>query len=217
MLQPQSMSSPFFSQGRVQLGVDMSLINSIFHNLWNAGLLDLDITTMVPDNFSGLIEEGHAEGLLPPVLAPPTGDEPHDLMFHIGQFEFALDWADQKDRFGAAIVVGADVHIANEEITIDVSDEPKITLWLIETDADEPLMSTAELRQIIDTFLWPEVESMVADSLSIGLPLPEVDALATYAPALSDMTLSARMTRPIDVRQGYLVLDAAIEGEWFIP
>ena len=217
MLQAEDVASPFFSQGRVQLGIDLTMVNAIFHNLWNAGLLDLDITEMVPDNFASLIEEGHAEGLLPPVLAPPVGDEPHDLMLHLGQFEFALDWSDQQDRFGAAIVVGADVSIANEQVSIEISEEPDITLWLIETDEDEPLMSTAELHQLIDTFLWPEVEAMVGDSLAIALPLPELDALAEYAPALSTMTLNARMTRPMDVREGYLMLDAAIEGEWFFP
>ncbi len=217
LMQTEAASSPLFSESRVQLGLDFALINAIFHSLWNAGLLDLDVTDMVEDNFSGLIESGHAEGLLPPVLSPPTGDSAHDLLLHLGQLEFELEWASQTDRFGAELVVGADLELVGDEVSLEIADEPEITLWLIESTDDEPLLDSDDLLQVIDLFLWPEVEAMLGDSLSLELPIPGIDALAGYAPALEEMNLDVRMTRPMDIRQGYLMLDAAVEGELFLP
>lgn len=217
LMDADPLSSPLFSQSRVQLALDFALVNSIFHNLWNAGLLDLDVTDLVEENFSGLIESGHVEGLLPPVLAPPTGNSPHDLVLHLGQLEFELEWVDQTDRFAAELEVGANLDLVGDEVSLQIADDPEITLWLIESTENHPVMDTDDLLTIVDVFLWPEVEEMVGDSLSLSIPIPEIDALTDYSPDLADLTLNVRTTRPIDARAGYLILDAAVEGELMLP
>ena len=209
--------SPLFSSSRVQLGLNLALINGILHSLWNAGLLDLNITELVPSSLSGFIEEGQATGLLPPVAAPPEDDSPHDILLRLGQLELEMDWLDQQDRFGAALMVGADLTVIGDQVSITIADEPQIDLWLIESSEHEPLMSATELRNLIRSSLWPEIQEGIGEGLGFALPIPGVDSLATYAPALSEMTLDVRMTRAMAFRQGFLMLDATIEGELFLP
>ena len=212
----EAVTNPMFAESRVQLALNLSLLNSILHSLWSAGLLDLDITEQV-EELAGLIDAGHANGKLPPVVTPPVGNEPYDLILSLGQLELNLDWMDQQDLFGAHISVGANLVFAGDDIAIEISDDPHIDLWLIESSEDTPFMSANDLMSLIDELLWPELEGALGEGLSFSLPIPELDALEPYAPELADMALTVRMTRPMDIRQGFLVLDAAIEGELFLP
>ena len=208
---------PFFDGSRIQIGLNLTLINAIFHNLWDAGLLNIDISEMIPSNFAALLSEGNAFGRLPPLASPPMNDEPFDLMLHVGQLELELGWNDRTDRFGAHIAVGVDLNIAGDSIAIEVSDQPIIDLWLIETTGDAPLLDAAGLETVIRSQLWPEIEEAIGDGLSFGLPIPDIGGLDEFAPELADLDLDVRMTRPMDIRDGFLMLDASFEGELFLP
>lgn len=208
---------PFFSQGRVQIGLNLALVNAIFHNLWSAGLLNLDITEVIPSNFAALIQHARASGKLPPVAAPPIQAESHDLMLHLGQLELDLGWNDRTDRFGAAIKVGINLDISDGAIAIEISDEPQIDLWFIESTADQPFLDTATLLSLLRSQIWPQLEEAIGEGLSFGLPIPVIDGLDAFSPELADLELGIRMTRDIEERSGFLMLDAAFEGELFLP
>lgn len=208
---------PFFQSSRIQIGLDLGLLNAFFHLLWDAGMLNIDITEMIPPAFANLIEQGKADGRLPPVAAPPTDDEPYDLMLHLGQLELELGWPEQVDRFGARISVGVDLTVAGESIAIDIGQEPLIDIWPIHTTADEPFLPTGELKKIIESQLWPRIERSIGEGLSFALPVPEISGLDEFAPVLEDLNFDIRMTRQLDARAGFLMLDVAFEGELFLP
>ncbi len=213
LLQPEMSQSPMFDNSNLQIGLDLAVLNGVFHSLWNAGFLDLDITELVPESFQNIINDGHAEGMLPPVMRPPTDDEQFDAILELGQLELELDWMDQADRFGVDVEVGVDLEVIGEEIAIDMADEPDIRVWLIESTDDDPVLTTEDIRELISSILWSDIEDAVADNLAFALPMPELDVLEPYAPALADMALTVRMNRSPDIRQGYLMLDAGLEGE----
>lgn len=208
---------PFFQSSRIQIGLDLGLLNTFFHLVWDVGLLDIDITDMIPSNFAALIQHGQAEGKLPPVAAPPVDDEPFDLMLHLGQLELKLGWPNQEDRFGARLSVGVDLSVAGDAIAIEIGDEPVIDLWLIESTGDAPLLNATALKNLIRGQLWPQIEESIGEGLSFALPVPEISGLDEFAPALQDMTFDVRLTRALDPRAGFLMLDAAFEGELFLP
>lgn len=208
---------PFFQSSRIQIGLDLGLINTFFHLVWDAGLLDIDITEMIPPAFANLIQHGKAEGKLPPVAAPPVGNEPYDLMLHLGQLELELGWPNQTDRFGARLSVGVDLTVADDAIAIELGEDPIIDLWLIETTAEKAFLPAEELAKLIRSQLWPRIEESIGEGLSFSLPVPEISGLGDFAPALEDLTFDVRMTRALDARSGFLMLDVAFEGELFLP
>ena len=218
LLEPEAVESPLFAESRVQIALDFAVLNNIFYSLWNAGLLGIDVTDLDAPIIDNLIAEGHAEGLLPPVISPPTRGEPYDVMLDIGQLELELDWLDQPehDRYGTSISIGADLNVVGELITIDLADEPEVDVWIIETSEDEPFMTKNETRALIKSAVWSDIEDEIGDNIGFGLPLPELDVLEPFAPELADMQLGVRMNRSPDIRNGYLVIDATLEGEHFL-
>ena len=213
LLEPEMSQSPMFDDSNIQIGLDIAVLNGVFHSLWNAGFLDLDITELVPESFQNIINDGQAEGMLPPVMRPPTGDEEFDAILELGQLELELDWMDQADRFGVDVAVGVDLEVIGEEIAIEMADEPDIRVWLIESTDDEPVLTTDDIHELIGSILWSDIEEAVGDNLAFALPMPELDILEPYAPDLADMALTVRMNRSPDIREGYLMLDAGLEGE----
>lgn len=213
VLEPGANESPLFADSRVQFGIDLTVLNTMFHSLWNAGLLDIEITDMVPESVEGLIDEGHAEGLMPPVLVEADGSRDDDLGLQLGQLEIDLDWMDQNDRFGVNVRTGADLSIVGEQITIDLSDEFDIDVWLIESSEDEPVMEADEVRDLLRSIILPELEGEIDDNLAFAVPMPELDILEGYAADLAGMSLEVRMNRAPDVRNGFLMFDATLEGE----
>ncbi len=207
---------PLFDESRIQIGLDLALINAIFNNLWDAGLLDLDISTMVPPSLGPLLQTGHATGMLPPVAAPPVGNQPYDLLLHLGQLELDLGWATQTDRFGARLAVGANLLIQDDAIAIEISDDPDIELWLIDSTEESPFLDAGGLISLIRNQLWPQIDDALGEGLSFSLPIPDLAGLDEFSPELADLDLDIRMTRPLEVREGFLILEAAFEGELFL-
>ncbi len=213
---------PFFSGGRLQLGINLALLNTMMHAIWNAGLLDLDVTEQLGDEIP-LVNGAVLDGRLQPIIRPASQGEPYDIVLHAGQVEIELDVDDissgesQIDRFGADIQVGANLDLSGGDVSINISDEPSVHIWLIDTSASEPVVNQDQLLTLVQNELWPMLTEDLGDGLAFDLPIPELDMLADFAPELGDMELVLRQNRDLHERAGYLMLDAAIEGEIALP
>ncbi|MFU8805800.1 MAG: hypothetical protein ACNA8W_18455, partial [Bradymonadaceae bacterium] len=212
LMMPLVKEPPFFYTSRIQIGLRLAMVNGMLHTLWNAGLLELDVGDLLPDGVAALIQDASFSAKLPPLLSPPLFGEPHDLLLHLGQIEVHLEYAAQTDVFAANLVVGVDLVVDHGEIGIQIADEPRLALWLVETTGSAPVLNEQNLRQLILAQLWPELEASLGAGLSFGLPVPDLGALADYAPALEALALELRMTRPLAVRDGFILLDTAFEG-----
>lgn len=211
---PEAEQTPLLSEGRLQIGLGFDVLNAIYHTVWNSGMFDIEVTEILPDGLDDIIDDGHAEGLLPPVISPPDADQPHDLVIHLGQLELQLDWPDQSDRYGLEILVGADFVFESQEFGIDVEDDPQINLWLIETTEDQPELSVDEFQGAIETFFWPDMQEAIEETVgAFQLPAPGFDVVDDFAPGLSELELAIKLDRAASERNGFLMLDAAIEGE----
>ena len=213
---------PFFSGGRLQLGINASLLNAVMHAVWNAGLLDLDVTEQLGDEIP-LVNGAILDGRLQPIVRPAAKGEPYDIVLHAGQVEIELDVDDissgdsQQDRFGADIQVGANLDLSGGDISISISDEPSVHIWLIDSTESSPVVDQDQLLTLVEGELWPMITEELGDGLAFDLPLPELDMLADFAPELGAMELILRQNRDLSQREGYLMLDATLEGEIPLP
>ncbi|MDB4934623.1 MAG: hypothetical protein JWP87_1595, partial [Labilithrix sp.] len=65
---------------------------------------------------------------------------------------------------------------------------------------------------MLTSSLWPKLRDGITNGLSIKLPLPALGAIASVAPNLSGLAPKTGLNRRIAYRNGFVVLDAKLEG-----
>ena len=198
----------FFQQARVQFGLRFSLVNGLLHTLWQGGLLEADVADFVPIN----VDAALLSAKLPPLIRPPTEGEPNDFVIELGQVEITVDILGDTATYGVNISTGVDLGIQNAALALTVGDVPKIDTWLISSSADSPLVTPEVLKDLIEGQVWPEFTAAFAGGLSIPLPAPDLSGLGSISAPLGGLTLDYREVRPLAVRDGWIVLDATMEG-----
>ncbi|MCC6873632.1 MAG: hypothetical protein IT378_04915 [Sandaracinaceae bacterium] len=210
-LDPTAMSPEYFRAGRVQVGVSLGMLNGVLHVLYGSGLLDLDVSSMLPSSVSGLVSSAQLAPRLPPILRPPDVDEASDLVLSVGQLELVLTYMGAPARFGVTLEAGVDVSVGGNRIAIDLAETADIRVWAIELPEGERLL-TPELVAGLLADLWPELRASFANGLAFELPIPPLD-LSAVAPSLTGLTLTLDETDArLYPRGELLLLDAALIG-----
>ena len=150
-------------------------------------------------------------GKLPPIVRLPREGETDDLVISLGEVEAVPNGDPTKGRLGVLIEAGLNVDLANDALSVKVSDTPKVTVWTIEPPQSGVTLFTPEfLTSVIQETLWPQLQSGIEGALSIQLPIPPLDAIASVAPSLTGLTLTTGLNHRLAYRSGYLVLDVDI-------
>ncbi len=206
---PIEQPPPFFTSSPIQIAMSVGLLNGLLHTIWNAGILNIDASEILPAELSFLLEAAFVSGKLPPMITVPTPEDgiDGDVIITLGQLELAADFGDQQDAYAFNIKVGANIDFVDGALSVTISPEPRIVAWLVSSTGEAPGFAPATLEGIILSQLWPLIADLVGDSLS--LPLPDIDltSVADLAPDLSDISTEIVLNRPVDLRGGYLILD----------
>jgi hypothetical protein len=211
-LDTSGVTPEFFRGGSVELGLSIGFLNALLHVLWNAGLLDLDLTPLLPEGVSGFVSEARLDAKLPPMTRPPRVDETHDLVLTLGQVELVAMLSSGPARFGVQIGAGIDIQLADNRLALTIAEEPVLRVWAIELAEDESIVTPEVVTALIND-LWPDLRSSIGDSLSLELPIPPLDGLAGVAPDLATFQLTLGETDPrLHPRGELVILDAAITG-----
>jgi hypothetical protein len=210
-LESVPMSSEFFRDGSVALGVSAGFLNGLLHVLWDSGLVDLDLTPILPSSVGSFVTEAVLEAKLPPTVRPPRVGDDHDLLLVIGQAELVATLASGPARFGLSIEAGVDVELADNTLRLHIADEPSVRVWRIE--GEEGDIVTPEIVRAVILDLWPELRGSIGESLAISLPIPPLEVLGGVAPDLATFQLTLAETDPaLHPRGELLILDAALTG-----
>ena len=216
MMQPfESGAIPLLQTSRIQIALRLALINGLLHGLWDAGLLDIDATDLLPEDLTSLVEEATVHATLPPVAVPPTKGEPYDLFLQIGQLELSLKspLTGQTVIYGVNLSAGVNVGVMNNELAVTIAEEPLVKIWVIETDDGKPArLKPSQLEGLFRNQLWPELTGALGEGLGLPLPALEIPELGTYAPELTDFTLSFDQAGPIVVRDGFVIVESRLRG-----
>lgn len=205
-------ADPLFESTPVQLGVKVALMNGLLHALWNSGLLEIDAGALLPEDLAGVVMNAELSGKMPPVIRPTRGAETEDLVLVIGQAELSLEALGATTRFGVTIEAGTSLDIVDGAVVLNVSDEPFIRVWIIESTATSPPIDEDSLRSILLEQLWPSLQEAIIGGLTIDLPTLEVGDLTSVAPDLAGFALDIELSNPLDVREDAVVLDILLVG-----
>ncbi|MBX3186549.1 MAG: Ig-like domain-containing protein [Labilithrix sp.] len=198
-----SAADAHFASPRAQLGVRLALLNGLLHNLWNSGLLEIPRSDSLPVKVSGR---------LPPIVRLPRQGETDDLVVSLGELELVPGGDEAQGRLGVLMEAGLSVTLADDTLRLKLADVPEVTVWTIKEPPAETLFKPQVVRDLLAKDLWPKLRDGITSGLAIKLPLPSLDAIASVAPSLTGLALKTGLNRRVAYRNGFLVLDAKLEG-----
>jgi hypothetical protein len=200
--------NPFFASSRIQIALKESLINGLLHCLWDAGMLDLDVTEQLPIT----AERAIISAKIQPLIRPPLEGQDSTTVLQVGQLELEVKVLGRTDRYGVNIETNMVFELVDGSLELVVDSEPRIITWVISSSVGGALLSPDGLETLIRTQVYPQLVTALNSSLSIALPVPDLSGLGTLAPALSAFEVEFGLARPVVMREGYLMVDATLDG-----
>lgn len=192
-----------FASPRTQLSVRLALLNGLLHTLWNSGLLEIPKSDSLPLQVSGK---------LPPIVRLPRQGETDDLVVSLGALELVPGGDEAQGRLGVLLEAGVSLDFADDTLRLKIAETPAVTVWTIKEPAGATLFKPEVIKGMLAESLWPKLRDGITSGLSIKLPLPALDAIASVSPNLSGLALKTGLNRRVAYRNGFLVLDAKIEA-----
>jgi hypothetical protein len=209
---PLTSDVPLFESSRAQIGIRLALLNGVLHSMWEVGFLEVDLTPLLPENFANVAQSATLSAKIQPVLSQPEQGQPYDFILRAGQMEVEVEMPAQTDTYAVSIEAGILVTLRDNKIQLSVPDEPNISAWVVDTTADSAFFGGDALETLILDTVWPELEETLRSGLSFDLPVLDLSGLSGLAPALSTLQFDYVLNRAVDLRSGFVILDATLEG-----
>ena len=196
---------PVPSSSGVHLTLRQDFLNALLHALWNAGILDGDLSA------SGLAATVTTR--LPPVIRPTPASSPCeingvrcDVELQLGQVEVQLPAFEQSFAINAS--AGARIAVDGSKVTLVIQDVPELRVW--ETSTKPGRLTADAVRELVASFVWPKLFGAIGNNLTIALPLPDLMALGIgdLAPGLAGAQLVLEMRQRPSVTGGRIILGA---------
>jgi hypothetical protein len=204
--------APFLRDGRLQLAVRLGLLNGLLHALWSSGLLEVELTELLPPQLASLVRSGSLSAALPPVIAPAEPGEPFALRLTLGQLQLTAEVNGQTDVYGALLSTGISLDFFSGVLQITLHDDPRIETWSIGSSADATFFEGGELAGLLREQVWPLLAEALVQTLTLRLPALDASALVEVAPSLEGLTLDFVLERDVRLRGDFVMFDANLEG-----
>jgi hypothetical protein len=198
-----SIANALFASPRAQLSVRLAVLNGLLHTLWNSGLLEIPKSDAIPLSVSGR---------LPPIVRLPREGETDDLVVSLGELELVPGGVESNGRLGVLLEAGVSIELVDDTLRLKLAEKPEVTVWTIKDPPGASLFTPQVIKDMLSNALWPKLRDGITSGLSIKLPLPPLGSIASVAPSLSGLALKTGLNRRVAYRNGFIVLDAKIEG-----
>ncbi|HEX8110358.1 MAG TPA: hypothetical protein VF516_21650 [Kofleriaceae bacterium] len=201
-----SASAPVLDTSGLHLGIHLDFLNALLHALWNAGLLEGQLTS------AGLT--AHVSAKLPPLVRPTPASsackidgERCDVQLQLGQVQIELPSFEQSFVIEAA--AGARIKITGNTVSLAIQMTPDLRVWETSAMPGGPLTPDA-VSHLISGVVWPQLFGAIGSNLTFQLPLPDLASLGLgdLAPALANAQLSLQAGPRPTVTPSQLVLGA---------
>lgn len=199
---------PLFESSRIQIGLRGAFANGLLHTIWSAGVLELDARDQIPLN----VERADLSAKLPPIIRGPKQGVDGALVVQLGQVELDVELLGSREKYGVFIETGMELVLVDNALTVQVSDTPVIRTWLISKSDDDTILNPGVLEDLVLSLVYPQLIDAVSNGLALELPALDLSGLGNLAPPLANLVLNFNEVRPIDYRDGHIMIDAELEG-----
>lgn len=198
--------APVFDPSGVHLGIRLDFLNAVLHALWNAGLLEGQLTT------NGLAAKVSAA--LPPIARPVPASsackidgERCDIQVQLGQL--AIELPDVGQSFGINASAGARIKVSGSTVSLAIEKVPELRVWDTSAKPGGPL-TPGGVSLLITQFIWPRLFGAIGDNLAFQLPLPDLTSLGLgdLAPGLAGARIALQAGARPSVTGSQIVLSA---------
>ena len=197
--------APAFNTAGVHLTMRQDLLNTLLHALWNAGMLEGQLTS------GGL--SANVSARLPPIVRPTPASSPCtiggelcDVELQLGQVEVQLPAFAQS--FGINASAGARIEVDGSTVSLAIQMVPELRIW--ETSAMPGSLTPDAVHDLIASVVWPQLFGAIGNNLTIKLPLPDLASLGLgdLAPGLANAQLVLQGRQRPSVTAGRIILGA---------
>ncbi|MEZ4459872.1 MAG: hypothetical protein R3E66_09110 [bacterium] len=205
-------AQPFFQSSRIQIAIQQVFINGLLHTLWDAGILELNVTDQLPITAQNAVISAKIQ----PLMRPPLEGQDATLVLQLGQLELTIEVLGRRDVYGVNIETGVDFDLVDSSLALTFADVPRLRTWVISSTDGRPLLSPDALEGLLLTQVYPQLLAALSGGLSFALPVPSLTGLANVAPALSTFEIAFGLQREVALREGWIVVDATLDGSFQI-
>ena len=202
-----------FGAAPVEVVVPLPFVNALLHQLWTVGLLEIDVTGLLPESVSTLVDSAATHGSLPPIVrkAHPWEEANGALVLTIGQLELDVDILGTPTRYGIQLSAFMTVDAQDNLIQVDIAENPLLETWLIESATEPPAIGTDLLENLLLTQMWPGMRSSLQSVLNLRLPLPTID-LNAVAPGIGQLEMTIAPVAAPTIVDDALHIEAVLES-----
>jgi hypothetical protein len=197
--------------GRLQIALRLALLEALLHDRWATGGLDGDASELIPTSLLPSVTSARMHAVLPPILRAPRNGEGADLVLSLGQLELSVDIGSEHTRYLIGIDAGMTLGVANNRLTPTFG-APAVRIALLSTNVGAPTISEAALAGSVRAGFTTALASDLGDVVTILLPVPTFDALASTVAVTSTAVVSLSDSGPIGLAAGALRIDADLRA-----
>ena len=116
----------------IGIGLRLSFFNALLHEVWRAGLLEVDFPP--PEGLELIIEAVRVSAQLPPMIVPTEGRRDTEFELQIGELAiFATSpGAAGADEFRVSLRSGMVIRFDSDNLELRLDDVPDVTVQLVE-------------------------------------------------------------------------------------
>ena len=205
---------PWPAQGGLAIAVQLSVVNALLHEVWRQGLLQLDISSLLPAQIAFLLHSAHIDARLPPLVVGTAPGSPLLFELQLGELLFELEGPGslEPSRYALSIRAGLILEVGERGLRFQIADEADIRIEQLSEAA--PLLEPEALEELLNALVWSKVREAVGAGLSLEIPQASFDtgSFGGLFPELHQVNLGARFPHPPRVQRGWFVLSADLEA-----
>jgi hypothetical protein len=195
----------------IALAFRVLTFNGLLDALWRKRLFQLDLSSVIPEQFAA-VSAARLDSHLPPVVVPAPIGSPNPLIFQLGEtfLEVESMFNPEPDIYAMSVRVGVVFVVDRNGARFILDDRPDIRFELVQAGGEQPFLPPEVFEQLFTTSLWPEFSDSFGSVLEVTVPpiLLDIDALADLAPDINTIGITPVFPEQAAVRNGWVVLSA---------
>ena len=221
---------PWPANNELGLALPLSAFNAALYMIWRRGAFEIDLSDQIPPPINTLVGEVTLSAKRPPLLVDTPLGSPYALALSLEALTLTINHPTQSDpadpslsddyRLSIYLPLNAVLDEQGEMgpvLSLTPPNSPIIRVAFSRQGGDRPVIEPTLIERSLSNLILPELENLIADGLSIGIPSIDLDLGGLLGEELTEAGLPSTLTqRPrvselIRVEDGWLIVSSGLD------